>query len=238
MNPFHPRPAIVGHRGAPRTAPENSPVSFMAAAAAGATWVELDVRRSADDVLVVHHDPTTGDGRALAEQTADELSTLGVWSFPAVCEALPPGLGVDVEVKNLPGEPDFDEDERTAALVVEGLRGRVGERPWMTSSFNPMTVSVLSGGLPEIPAGLLHLAGIAMRDAIPIAEECGARVLCPQVRTVDLDAEGVAAAHAAGYAVLVWTVDDTEEAARLAGAGVDAICTNDPAVVVARLATA
>jgi glycerophosphoryl diester phosphodiesterase len=38
----------------------------------------------------------------------------------------------------------------------------------------------------------------------------------------------VAAAHGAGARVIAWTVDDAQRIERLAGLGVDGICTNDP----------
>ena len=235
MSPFDSPPEVVGHRGAPDVAPENTPVSFAAAADAGATWVELDARRAADDVLVVHHDARTPDGVEIFRRSADELAHLGVWSLEAALDALPDGIGVDVEVKNHPGEPDHDEEQRVASAVVGLLAGRVAQRPWMTSSFNPLAVERLASGLPHVPAGLLHTSGARMASMVPIALELGARVLCPQVGSPDLDAAGIATAHAEGLPVLVWTVDDLGEATRLAGAGVDALCTNTPAALVAHL---
>ena len=48
-------PLVIAHRGASRDAPANTPAAFEAAIAVGADAVELDVRRTADGVLVVHH---------------------------------------------------------------------------------------------------------------------------------------------------------------------------------------
>jgi glycerophosphoryl diester phosphodiesterase len=53
---------VIAHRGAPRLARENTVESFSAAVAAGAGAIELDVRRTADDHLVVHHDALLEDG--------------------------------------------------------------------------------------------------------------------------------------------------------------------------------
>ncbi|WP_254591337.1 glycerophosphodiester phosphodiesterase [Methanocella conradii] len=56
---------IVGHRGAPGQAPENTLLSFERAMQIGVDWIEFDVRRSRDGVLVVIHDETvdrTTDG--------------------------------------------------------------------------------------------------------------------------------------------------------------------------------
>ena len=49
--------------------------------------------------------------------------------------------------------------------------------------------------------------------------------------TVIVDEEFVAAAHGAGLAVHVWTIDDPEEMARLVGLGVDGIMSDRPAVL-------
>lgn len=235
MEPFDRPPAIVGHRGAPVAAPENTPVSFQAAADAGASWVELDVRLTSDGSLVVHHDPRLADGAAVNERTAEDLAAVGVWAFVAVLAAMPPGIGVNVEIKNIPGEPDFDEEERAAALVVEALGDRLDERPWMTSSFNPATVAWLAEALPRVPSGLVHFETAAVADTIDIARAHSARALCPRDGAPGLDADGLAAAHEAGLAVMVWTVDDPDVAERLAADGVDALCTNDPGALVERL---
>ncbi|HVM14750.1 MAG TPA: glycerophosphodiester phosphodiesterase [Egibacteraceae bacterium] len=226
-------PVVIGHRGAPLVAPENTPAAFAAAHAAGATWVELDARRSADGAVIVHHDARVADGTALIELTRTELRTRGVTTLADVLAGLPAGLGVDVEVKNLPGEPDYDEDEVLAGLVA-GLLGDA-RRPAMTSSFNPMTVTALQELLPRVPAGLLTTRGLRPRAGVDMAVEVGARVYCPHRDTPDLGAAAVEAAHRAGLAVLVWTVDDPARARTLAGAGVDALCTNDPAGLVQAL---
>ena len=235
MSPFTDPPAVVGHRGAPTLAPQNTPASFLAAAEEGASWVELDVRRSADDVLVCQHDPVDAEGRPLVEQTAADLAAAGVWTLASVLDALPAGLGVDVEVKNLPGEPDYDPDDAVAAAVAAELAAREGERPWMTSAFNPATVAVLAEHAPQVPAGLLHLAMFGLEAALPYALEQGASVLCPQRGAPGLDAATIARVHEAGLAVFVWTVDDAAEARALAGEGVDAICTNHPGAIAAAL---
>jgi glycerophosphoryl diester phosphodiesterase len=47
---------IIGHRGAAGLAPENTLPAFARACAVGVDGIELDVHRTADGVLVVHHD--------------------------------------------------------------------------------------------------------------------------------------------------------------------------------------
>lgn len=239
MGPFGdaPRPVVVGHRGAPVAAPENTPASFTAAAAAGASWVELDARRSHDGAVVVHHDAWLPDGAAVVDLERRDLRARGVWALDEVVAALPAGLGVDVELKNLPGEPDYDETDALVAGLV-GVLDTAGDRPLLASSFNPATVLAVRARLPDLPAGLLVAPGTRTASGVAVAVELGAQVYCPHAGSPDLLPAGLAAAHTAGLQVLVWTVDDAEQARQLAAAGVDALCTNDPAAIVRALATA
>lgn len=236
MRPFgaEPRPVVVGHRGAPLEADENTPEAFAVAAAAGATWIELDARRSADGIVVVHHDAWTADDRPVVAHTADQLRAQGVWTLVDVLARLPDGLGVDVELKNLPGEPDYDAEDVLVAQVAAVI-GAV-DRPLMVSSFNPDTVQAVRDRLPAMAVGLLTTPGLRAASGVELAAELGAHVYCPHVDTPDLDATTVATAHEAVLAVLVWTVDDPARARALAGAGVDALCTNDPRTLVRVLA--
>ena len=54
---------IYAHRGARLAAPENTEVAFQLAGELGADGIELDVRLTADDVAVIHHDSHLADGR-------------------------------------------------------------------------------------------------------------------------------------------------------------------------------
>lgn len=226
-----PTPVIVGHRGSPMRERENTPAAFAAAAAEGATWVELDARMSADGVVMVHHDPALPDGRALVELTAAQAEAEGIHTLAAILAGLRAGMGVDLEIKCFPGEPDYD-----PALPVVAACGRVvrdaSPRPLFVSSFNPVVLQAWSEqGHPQ-PTGLLTV-GMRLEDCLEEAGDVGASILCPGLDSAGLDADGIAMAHGAGTQVMVWTVDDPTRARDLARAGVDALCTNDPAGIVA-----
>ena len=73
MTVFGGRPTLLGHRGLGRDTVEglveNTVESVLAAARSGLRWVEFDVRRTADDALVVGHYPTLGDAQILVDLT-------------------------------------------------------------------------------------------------------------------------------------------------------------------------
>lgn len=69
--PFFSKPPInrlIGHRGCPRLAPENSLAGFTLAKESGLNWVEFDVQVTVDNHLMLMHDDTidrtsTGTGK-------------------------------------------------------------------------------------------------------------------------------------------------------------------------------
>lgn len=203
----------------------------MLAVAAGADGVELDVRRSADGALVVHHDAEIeGLGLIRDLRTAE----LPVW-VPLLDQAVEAcaGLQVNIEIKNLPTEPDFDPTEGLAAqvarFVVDGdLVDRV-----IVSSFNLKAIAQVRASEPAVATGYLTLPIWDQRACLDQIRAGGHQALHPQHLAVN--DELCRTAHDEGVAVNTWTVDDPERMVWLAEAGVDAIITNRPEVGVAAL---
>lgn len=79
------RTLILGHRGAPFAAPENTLAAFRRALAAGADGIEADVQRSADGRLLLLHDDTV-------ERTTDGAGRVGELPWSALA-ALAAGQG-------------------------------------------------------------------------------------------------------------------------------------------------
>ena len=228
--PGGPAPRVWAHRGARRQAPENTLAAFTRARALGADGVELDARRTADDVVVVHHDPG-----------ARRVGLLAAAPFPAVRAARPDiptldealdacaGVTVNVELKNLPGQRDYDPTERVAALVAETLARRGHRDDVLVSSFNLETLDRFRA-LDPTRTGLLTLRGFDLDVVLPLLAERGHRALHPDVRGLDVGraAAVVDAAGHLGLAVHVWTVNRRATIVELAAAGVDAVITDVP----------
>jgi glycerophosphoryl diester phosphodiesterase len=71
------RPLNMAHRGGANLRPENTLVAFSNAVAIGVDVLELDVQRTADDVVVVIHDATV-------DRTTEGVGALGTLTFADV----------------------------------------------------------------------------------------------------------------------------------------------------------
>lgn len=220
---------VIGHRGASRSQPENTPAAFRTADGMGADGVELDVRIAPDgrggDRLVVFHDPLPTEQRDI-----DALPAFG-----EILDACGSRMLVNVEIKNGDEEGGFDPTMAVVAPTVAAMRSR-GRDPgrWLFSSFSLPTIDHCRLVAPEIATALLvHEATDA---AIGAAVAGGHRAIHPW--TQSLDAERVAACHAAGLAVNTWTCNDPERITELDRLGVDGVCTDVPDVALAALGRA
>ncbi|MEM8924976.1 MAG: glycerophosphodiester phosphodiesterase [Actinomycetota bacterium] len=219
---------VIGHRGASATHPENTIEAFRAAAEQGAHGIELDVRRTADDVLVVYHDAHLADGRVVRETESDELPN----HVPTLADALDAcaDLWINVEIKNLPGDPDYDHEHGLSTAVAALLQAfDAGERV-LVSSFDIGSVDRIHQIDPTIPVGWLVWG---QADPISLIERAKAHDL-QAIHPHDLlvDESFVAKAADAGLDVNVWTVDDLSRMRQLVGMGVRGIITNTPGPAV------
>jgi glycerophosphoryl diester phosphodiesterase len=240
------RPAIVAHRGASATHPENTLPAFEAAVTSGADLVELDVRLTRDGVPIVLHDADvsrrTGATGLCHELTLREIKRLDAsggeggerLEIPTLGEALEllsGRVGVDVEIKNIPGEPAFDGPVESVAVATVRLLEDVAYRgSVLLSSFNWGSIERVKELDPSLLTGFLSTAMLDARSALTYVRSKGHDYVLPQVSAVlEAGAPFVEEAHAAEIGVGTWTVDDPEAIARLFGMGVDAVATNDPA---------
>lgn len=216
---------VIGHRGASADHPENTLAAFEGARAQGADWVELDVRRSADGVLVVHHDPSVPGGGVISATRHRDLPT----SVPTLAEALAAcaPMGVNVEIKNSPDEAGFDEERTIAALTLEVI-AEVGTTPVLVSSFDLAVIDRVRALDPGVPTGYLVLSTLDRHDALALCRDRGHGAVHPHDAFVDQTV--VARCRAEGVALNVWTVDDPGRIAQLAAWGVDGVITNRPSL--------
>src|ERR1700722_15976479 len=206
-------PLVIAHRGASPDAPGNSPAAFEAAIAQGADAVELDVRRTSDGVLVVHHNASRR-GVPLAMLTYSGLVRLSRHEPPrldTVLDLCAGRIAVDIEVK----EAGFE------AEVVEEASRRFPRDRLLYTSFEEPVVSTIKRLDPDARCGLLlgpgRLRSRTQRfEGLPfdLAERCGADLLAvhqwlaPVRRRVRRAASPdlLAEAQVRGFPIMVWTV--------------------------------
>ncbi len=239
---------IIGHRGASALAPENTLSSFRAAIRAGADLIEMDLRLSRDDEVVVFHDrdlDRTTDGTGpVAEKTLAELKQLDAGlrfspefkgeRIPALREVLELAAagrtGLYLELKIDRGEEEIRPElvSRTLeVLAAQTFPGRL-----LLASFDQDAVRLVRRLEPGIPTGLIFREE-AVWDRLPAGGLDGIDVL--SARWNILTAARVEAGRRAGKEVWGWTVDRPEELVRVRAAGVDGAAGNNPAWMKAEL---
>lgn len=229
------RPLVLGHRGASAHAGDNTLEAFELAVEHGADGVELDVRFTSDEVIVLSHDPHLAGYGVIMERSHEELKAEAPHVITLEEGAAALGdLVINVEIKNDPSEPDFDPDhrmaDRIASWVASGDRyGRV-----IVSSFNPDTVARVRFVDGDIVTGQLLGRSADLTTAIPEAAEFGHNYVAPHKRLVRANpAQAVALAAQYELGIAVWTVDGKRTLRRLGVAGVAAVIANDPRAALA-----
>lgn len=228
---------IIGHRGAKGEAPENTLAGFEHLRNIGIHRVELDVRLSKDEQLVVLHDKTldrtTYSKGTVNKLTAGELSAVDAtktfphWSEPTgiptlhqVLSEWPQLQAIQLEVK----ATHVDELKIIATKLKETIHYfGIHKRAVITSSHRGF-LGISKVANPTIPHGF-----VAERfgySPIGACRQLHCHYLVANYRIIT--DKLVAAAHEQGIEVSAWTVNNVNEARRLANLGIHSIITDLP----------
>ncbi len=229
------RPLIFGHRGASAHVRANTVEAYALAVETGADGVELDVRPSRDGALIIHHDDRVAPGEPpLVDLDLSQIKETSPWvpTLSEAWDALGPSALLNIEIKNDPREADHDATHAIAQPVVEWIGSHNTTDRILVSSFNWGTLDAVKRLAPDVPTGLL--AGAALDTTEVIARAAGDGHVSVNLSLASMLPAAKRIVEAAGdLAVLVWTVNDPQDARSLAGAGVRGIFTDDPALMVA-----
>lgn len=231
---------VIAHRGASEAERENTLDAFRAAVRLNADGVELDVRRTANDVLVVHHDAHLSDGRAIIEMQDEDLPdwvpTLAEVMDVCRAPALDREFVINIEIKSAPNDPDYDAEHQVSAAVAGLVMGwGIGEHHGevIVSSFDMEALNRITDIDPGIPTAFLTFEVLAPDLLVGRVTAAGHTAIHPYFASTSQAL--VDAAHAAGLEVNVWTVNDPDQIAHLAAIGADAVITDVPDVARAVL---
>jgi glycerophosphoryl diester phosphodiesterase len=178
---FTGKPSLVGHRGMGKGIVDghvqNTLDSFLAAVAAGADWVEVDVGRTADDELFVVHDAALAEGMFLSEVTAHTAVEHGAVRVTELLDALPPAVGVMFDVKSSMHDAGRSATTTTAAMLARTCARALRDRPAAAFSFDPAALRHLREELPGLPLGLLTWLRFPIGQAVAAAAHLDVQVL-------------------------------------------------------------
>jgi glycerophosphoryl diester phosphodiesterase len=218
----------VGHRGAAALAPENSLAAIEAGASAGADVVEVDLMWRQDGGLVLAHGPVIPEGAPTLDEALELIAALGL------------AVQLDVKVGG------------TESKVAAALRAHELEERAFVSSFSLPILRAFAVAVPDLPRSLTYpedRLGVSGRRLLRPAVRSGLALLRArlprrlpgwleragaQAATLNwavVTPAAVAACHAAGAAVYVWTVNEPALATTLVASGIDGIIMDDPRIL-------
>ena len=219
--------SIVGHRGAKGVKPENTLSAIEYAIETGVDIVEVDVRKTKDNQLILFHDPDfkrlTGKTVKLLDLTLEEIkSSITIDGEPVATleeaiQMINGKTGLFVEIK----EPETVND--VLALIT---KYKAVDWTAVISFYDEALISA-KNLLPSIATGLIYMKP---PGRIFDAKKIGADFVLPYYKIATEKANAVA--HRLGLKVVVWTVNDEETAQEMLKRKVDAMATDYPEILV------
>ncbi|HEY6394427.1 MAG TPA: glycerophosphodiester phosphodiesterase [Candidatus Binataceae bacterium] len=245
-----PLPRAFAHRGSAGTHPENTIVSFKAAADAGIQYFELDVHMTRDGEVVVSHDEglmrLCGRSGLIRELTLEEVQAAdAAYSFSL------DGIGTPFRGKGIrmPRLADVFESFPQIRVIIEikqtapslvaplvklidrhGMRRRV-----MIASEHQMPLAETRALAPDIPTNFAYpevsdfLQAMAAKDASYRPPGDALQIPTEYESWKLINRDSIAFAHHAGLELHAWTINDEREMNELLDMGVDGIISDFPA---------
>ena len=227
------KPYILGHRGAPKLAIENSLTAFKKAVDIGVDGVELDIHMTFDNEIVVIHDETiesiTNGQGYIKEMKFSELRKYNLVSnffdkakIPTLKEVLLKLKKceiINIEIKN--SVIKYPGIEKKAIELVKSLKL---EENVIFSSFNHYSIKKIQEIAPQIKTGILYDSNIF--EPWNYAKKLTTKNIHPHFFTINKKI--VDQSHKNGLKVFVYGANTKKEIKTSLNIGVDAIITDFP----------
>jgi len=223
---------VFAHRAAHPNERENTLGAFREAIRLGVAGVELDVRRTGDGALVVHHDPFV-DGVAIGHSAARDLP----FHIPSLKEAMEVlrGTTVNIEIKNSKGprEPTYDESGSFVYEVLDYLHDADLASSVILSCFDVRTCAQARSYDLELRVAWL-VRDVPLSSALTEAHVLGFNAVNPHFTLVTRESQDLA--NELGLSVNAWTVNAPDDIRAMGALGVSSIITDQPALAMELLA--
>ena len=226
-------PAISAHRGG-EDGPGGTYQAYLNAVAAGADYVEFDVRQTRDGTLVALHEARAGPGRSLTSVSYSRLCELTGHEVPRIAEVMRLLAGRAV------AHIDLKDAGCAAAVARLGLE-LLGPAGMIVTTGDSAVLASVKRQFPAVPVGLTIGGGLARavrRSPAPLRKTALSRADLAAAGVADwaviqqrlARAEVLAHYQRRGIKTMVWTVNADRDLARwVATPGVDALVTDRPA---------
>ena len=256
------QPLVVAHRGSSHALAEHTLGAYLRAIDEGADALECDVRLTRDGHLVCVHDRTvdrTSSGHGVVSDfDLDDLRGLDFGSWHPNARGAEPGAYIEdrdsTEAPVLTLERLLDvvgdtgvrllietkHPTRYAGLVEQQLVRMLRGHGMVTADSRVAVMSFSTVALRRVRLLAPVLTTVQLYKRVPTLRRDGslpgaADVAGPGITVLRADPGYVRRVHARGRRVYVWTVDEPADIELVLGLGVDAVITNRPRDVLARL---
>lgn len=231
---------ITAHRGASAIAPENTLSAFQEAIKAGANMIEIDVHFLADDKIAVFHDLHKFNIDDYSKLTSQQLKSIdiGSWFNPKffneripllneVFELVKNKVYLLIEVKEIKNN-----NEKNIKLLVEEILKYQMENYILIASFDYTFLKKIKEIYPFIATGIIKLPN---DDKLPseIRKITNSEAYICSVNEMNQKISNDAEIN--NIFVGVYSIDDVETLHQILKYKVDAIATNNPALIVKEL---
>jgi len=232
---------IAGHRGAASLAPENTLAGFKKALQSGVKWIELDTQLSADNTPIIFHDEsvdrcTNGSSR-VADLSLEQLQALdaGSWFSKEFSGekilTLEQTLGFFMENDlNMNLEIKIHHDHQVQPLVekVAKVLAKINfpNEKLIISSFSESALEHCHQLMPD-----MRLGYITEHNPLPMLEKLKSlNLYSVHLDYKILNQEMAKVIKKSGLKLVIWTLNDLQQASKFRAWGVDMIITDKPDV--------
>jgi len=227
---------LVAHRGGASLAPENTLAAMISGITQGADILELDIRQTKDNQIVVMHDhsvdrTTSGEGK-VEDLTLEQIKGFNAaknWAsafknakVPLLSEVIDrvkqSKSRLIIEIKDPQYYPGM------VKSLIELIRSEKCQKKMLVFSFNEDAVQQVKRALPDIETGVF----IVGYESISQYKGSGIKYICPNWYSILYFPWLVDRIHQTGCKILVWTPDQKWAMNYLLRKRVNGIITNSP----------
>ena len=213
---------IIAHRGASAYAQENTLKAFDLAFRLGATWLETDIQRSKDGVLVLYHDYILKNGKKIKNCNYNYLKKFNVPTLADLLKITLEKFTLNLEIKN---DDNIYPNIEKEILAELNLAKNIQKEQILISSFDIPTLQKIRALDSKINIGVLTRN---FEVKIPLSLKA---------KSVNISAKRVTKniikiCHENGLKVLVYTVNDLQIYRKLKSWGTDGIFSDNPVLAL------